>query len=107
MNRVTHHRGESHLETVDSSQTKVGQFDLSTAGDQDVLWLQVTVDHTVGVQEVEPLEKLVHHILEEARKQVEHCYHGDQNNRGKKYICNRKNTEQMVLNDLEKFKQTS
>ncbi|TNN62319.1 hypothetical protein EYF80_027436 [Liparis tanakae] len=63
MNNMTHHRGERHLEAVDAGQTKVGQFDLSSAGDQDVLGFQVTVDHAVRMQEVQPLEQLVHHIL--------------------------------------------
>lgn len=61
---VTHHRRERHLKAVDARQTKVGQFDLSSAGDQDVLGLQVTVNHAVRVQEVKPLKQLVHHILE-------------------------------------------
>lgn len=62
-NDITHHRGERHLEAVDAGQTEVGQLDLSSAGDQDVLGLQVTVNHAVRVQEVQPLEQLVHHIL--------------------------------------------
>jgi len=60
---ITHHRGEGHLEAVDAGETKVGQFDLTSAGDQDVLGLQVTVNHAMRVQEVQPLEQLVHHIL--------------------------------------------
>ena len=44
---TTHHRGEGHLEAVDPRQAEVRQFDLSSAGDQDVLGLQVSVDHAV------------------------------------------------------------
>lgn len=65
LRHTTHHRGECHLEAVDAGETKVGQFDLSSAGDQDVLGLQVTVNHAVRVQEVQPLEQLVHHILQD------------------------------------------
>lgn len=60
---ATHHRGERHLEAVDAGEAEVGQLDLSSAGDQDILGLQVTVNHAVRVQEVQPLEQLVHHIL--------------------------------------------
>lgn len=70
----THHRGERHLEAVDAGQTKVGQFDLSPAGDQDILGLQVTVNHSVRVQEVQTLEQLVHHILQKSHQKTEEGY---------------------------------
>ena len=51
----TYHRRENHLETVDSSQTKVGEFDLTWPCYQDVLWLEVTVDDAMRVYEIDAI----------------------------------------------------
>ena len=47
-----------------SSKTKVGQLEDSLLGDQDVGSLHVPVDDLVGVDEVESLEHLLHHLLD-------------------------------------------
>lgn len=51
------------MEAVDAGQAEVSQLDLPPAGHQNVLGLQVSVNHAVRVQEVQTLKQLVHHIL--------------------------------------------
>lgn len=65
---LTHHWSKRHLKAVYACQAKVCQFDLSSTGDQNVLGLQVSVNHTVWMKEVQPLQQLVHHILKNTEK---------------------------------------
>lgn len=51
-----HDRGELHLKVIRLGQTKVGQLELTLWGDEQVLWLQISMDDTVRVQEVDASE---------------------------------------------------
>ena len=54
---------QGNIEGVDACQSKVSNLEVSAAADQEVLWLQVTVHHVVGVQEVQATKQLQHQIL--------------------------------------------
>lgn len=45
--------------TKGSSQTKVCQFDNALVVDQQILWFQVTMEHSATVTEVDALQYLV------------------------------------------------
>lgn len=61
--RLTYTWSQSHVEGVDAGQSKVGDLDLPAAADQNVVGLQVAVHHHVCVQEVQPSQQLLHHVL--------------------------------------------
>lgn len=64
----THHRGKSHLKTVDAGQAEVGQFDLSIAGHQNVLRFEIAMHYSVRVKKVQTSEQLKHHILDKNQR---------------------------------------
>lgn len=45
-----------------SSQAKVSQFDVTLTTDQKVLWLEVTMQHSVGVA----VRNAIHHLIQVA-----------------------------------------
>lgn len=59
----SYHGSERHVAAVDPSQSKVGQLHLTLAGDQDVLWFQVSVHHAVRVEEGQAAQQLAHQVL--------------------------------------------
>lgn len=66
--RLTYAWSQRHVEGVDAGQSKVGDLDLSAAADQNVVGLQVAVHHHVCVQEVQPPQQLLHHVLRPGQK---------------------------------------
>lgn len=64
------------MTAVDASQAKVRQLDLSAAGHQDVLGLQVAMDHAVRVQESQAAQELLHQVLTDGER---HRHEGVQN----------------------------
>lgn len=66
--RLTYTWSQSHVEGVDAGQSKVGDLDLPAAADQNVVGLQVAVHHHVCVQEVQPPQQLLHHVLRPGQK---------------------------------------
>lgn len=48
----TDHRCKCHLVAVDSGQAKVSQLDCPTTCNQNVLWLQVSMNDAVGMKEI-------------------------------------------------------
>lgn len=67
--RLTYTWSQSHVEGVDAGQSEVGDLDLPAAADQNVAGLQVAVHHHVCVQEVQPSQQLLHHVLQPGQKQ--------------------------------------
>lgn len=65
-----YHRCESHVTAVDACQTKIGEFDVPSARDQDVLGLQIPVKNIMRVKELQTTQQLTHHIL---NTQVQWC----------------------------------
>lgn len=60
----SYHGGESHVAAVDPGQSKVSQLHLALAGYQNILWFQVSVQHTVRVQECKAAQQLPHEVLQ-------------------------------------------
>lgn len=70
----SYHRSEHHVATVDPGQAKVGQLHLALTGHQDVLWLQVSMHHPIGVKERQTAQQLAHQVLQNTLLfQAEHC----------------------------------
>jgi len=44
------------------SQTEIGDTELTRPGHQEIAWLEVTVDDTMVVEELEPFKELVHEV---------------------------------------------
>lgn len=66
---MTYTRCESHVEAVDAGQAEVGDLHAAAAAHQDVVGLQVAVNHHVGVQEVEAAQQLLHDVLQPDRQE--------------------------------------
>ena len=64
----TYHGCERHLEGIDSREAKVRQFDVTRAGDQDVLWLQVPMYDAVTVKKIHTTQHLELQILKHKNK---------------------------------------
>lgn len=73
--RLTYTWSQSHVEGIDAGQSKVGDLDLSAAADQNVVGLQVAVHHHVSVQEVQPPQQLLHHVLRPGQKRWRYSSH--------------------------------
>lgn len=56
--------------TKGSSQTKVCQFDNALVVNQQILWFQVTMEHSATVTEVDALQNLVKVALDQHRVHV-------------------------------------
>jgi len=70
---LTYNRCESHLIAIDTCETEVSKFDLHPWGVyQDVLWLEVSVYDTVGVDEVHAWQYLMKYMLK--TKPSHTCY---------------------------------
>ncbi len=54
----------SDRDTKRPGQSKVSQFDHALAADEDVLWFEVSVQHTVGVTEGDAIQHLVQVALQ-------------------------------------------
>ena len=62
--------GEEGAEVIDAGEPEVGQLDTPLPRHQDVLRLQVPVDNSVAVKEVDPGEDLPHDVLDPVRGQA-------------------------------------
>ena len=62
--------GEEGAEVIDAGEPEVGQLDAPLPRHQDVLRLQVPVDNSVAVEEVDPGEDLPHDVLDPVRSQA-------------------------------------
>lgn len=60
----SYHRSKGHVAAVDPGQSKVSQLHLALAGDQNVLWFQVSVHHAVRVKECKTAQQLPHQVLQ-------------------------------------------
>lgn len=52
------------MAAVHPGQAEVGQLHLALAGHQDVLRLQVSMHHPIGVEEGETAQQLSHQVLQ-------------------------------------------
>lgn len=64
-----YHRSESHVAAEDPGQSKVSQLHLALTGDQNILWFQVSVHHTIGVKESQTTQQLSHQVLKNTERQ--------------------------------------
>lgn len=53
-----YNRRESHLESINSSKTEISELDLPRPSYENVLRFEVTVDDSVGVDEVDSVHYL-------------------------------------------------
>lgn len=60
----SYHRSEGHVAAVDPGQSKVCQLHLTLTGNQNILWFQVSVHHTVRVKECKTTHQLPHQVLQ-------------------------------------------
>lgn len=63
-----YHRSEDHVNVVNASQAEIGQLDLASRRDQHVLRFEVSVNDTIGVQEINSTQNLVHQVLHSRNK---------------------------------------
>ena len=62
---VTYNWSKKSVEVVDSGQPKISKLNCTVKGHQQILRLEVTVDDSMTVQEINTTEYLKHKILEE------------------------------------------
>ena len=65
----THHCGQPHIVVINTSKAEVCDLESIVSIDENVLWLEVSVDDAITVQEVDTTQDLVHQVLWERSKE--------------------------------------